>query len=143
VKRISFDTFRAVSHFGNMARHAIIAKYKTSALAPNYLAFALLVRERNYPAIPDGWTVSKVKSALRQRIDDCPADNFCHLRHYGVSEASKSVHPIGNPMSHSTNSGLRRPPSGEGCGYFFVFVSPRSTAWSRQSLAGVFQHGPL
>jgi hypothetical protein len=49
-----------VFHFGNIAPDAIIAKYKTYALVRNYLAFALLVRERNYPAIPEGWTVSKV-----------------------------------------------------------------------------------
>jgi hypothetical protein len=48
-KRVIFDTFGA-SYFVNIARHAIIAKYKTSALAPNYLAFALLVRSRSSAA---------------------------------------------------------------------------------------------
>lgn len=32
-------------------------------------------------------------------------------RYYGVSEALKSVHPIGNPMSHSTHVGFSRPPT--------------------------------
>lgn len=30
---------------------------------------------------------------------------------YGISEALDSVHPIGNPISHSTHSGFRRPPA--------------------------------
>ena len=37
---------------------------------------------------------------------DLPPYPFCYLRHYGVSEASKSVHPMGNPISHSTNSAV-------------------------------------
>ncbi len=44
-KRIVFDMFRA-SYFGIIARHAIIAKYKTQVLVSNYRAFALLVQER-------------------------------------------------------------------------------------------------
>ena len=41
--------------------------------------------------------------------DDRPANQFNDLGDDGVSEASKSVHPIGNPISHSGNVGLKRP----------------------------------
>jgi hypothetical protein len=37
--------------------------------------------------------------------EDRSADHFGDLRHYGVSELLSSVHPIGNPIFHSTNSG--------------------------------------
>ena len=33
------------------------------------------------------------------------------LRDYGVPEASKSVHPMGNPISHSTHIGFNFPPT--------------------------------
>jgi hypothetical protein len=33
------------------------------------------------------------------------------LRDDGVAEASKAVHPRGNPMSHSTHVGFRLPPA--------------------------------
>ena len=38
---------------------------------------------------------------------DCLEDGVDLLRHYRVSEASQSVHPMGNPISHSTNSGFK------------------------------------
>jgi len=38
------------------------------------------------------------------------ADVFGGLWDYGVSEGSKSVHPVGNPMSHSTHVGFKCPP---------------------------------
>jgi hypothetical protein len=38
------------------------------------------------------------------------ADVLDHLRDYGVSEGFKSVHPVGNPMSHSTHVGFNAPP---------------------------------
>lgn len=41
--------------------------------------------------------------------EDEPAQPFSDLRHYGVAEAAVSVHPSGNPISHSVWFGLRRP----------------------------------
>ena len=38
------------------------------------------------------------------------ADVLDHLWNYGVSEGFKSVHPVGNPMSHSTHVGFNAPP---------------------------------
>jgi len=40
-----------------------------------------------------------------------PAHKLCDLRDYGVSKSSKSVHPSGNPMSHSTHIGFNCPPT--------------------------------
>jgi len=37
------------------------------------------------------------------------ADELSDLRHYGVAEGSDSVHPSGNPMSHSTHVGFNCP----------------------------------
>ena len=37
------------------------------------------------------------------------ADHFANLRIYGVSEGFKSVHPAGNPISHSTHVGFSSP----------------------------------
>jgi hypothetical protein len=34
---------------------------------------------------------------------------FCNLRNYGVSKCSQSVHPLGNPISHSTHVGFNCP----------------------------------
>ena len=45
------------------------------------------------------------------RFDDRPADDFDNLRDDGVSESPKSVHPAGNPMSHSTHVGFNAPPA--------------------------------
>jgi len=38
-----------------------------------------------------------------------PTDDFDDLRDDGISEASKAVHPSGNPMSHSTHVGFNEP----------------------------------
>ncbi len=47
-----------------------------------------------------------------------PAHHLSHLRHHGVAErphsVHSSVHPSGNPISHSTNRGWRRPPTRSG-----------------------------
>jgi hypothetical protein len=43
------------------------------------------------------------------RGQDRVADYLYDLGHDGVSEASKSVHPGGNPMSHSTHGGFNAP----------------------------------
>ena len=40
---------------------------------------------------------------------DPPEDDLRDLRDDGVSEASKAVHPVGYPMSHSTHVGFNRP----------------------------------
>src|SRR5215831_10516346 len=42
---------------------------------------------------------------------DLTAHIFGDLGDYGVAEASQSVHPVGNPMSHSTHVGFRLPPT--------------------------------
>ena len=42
---------------------------------------------------------------------DQSADKLGNLGDYGVAEASKSVHPPGNPMSHSTHVGFNCPPA--------------------------------
>jgi len=42
---------------------------------------------------------------------DLAADPLRHLGDYGVAEGSQSVHPMGNPMSASTNSGFSGPVS--------------------------------
>ena len=44
-------------------------------------------------------------------LHNCPPEFFDDLRHNGISEGSNSVHPAGNPMSHSTNSGFNWPPA--------------------------------
>jgi hypothetical protein len=41
--------------------------------------------------------------------EDRVADKLGDLRDYGVSEGLKSVHPSGNPMSHSTHRGFKVP----------------------------------
>jgi hypothetical protein len=38
---------------------------------------------------------------------------FRDFRDDGVAKALKAVHPIGNPISHSTHSGFNRPPGSE------------------------------
>jgi hypothetical protein len=43
--------------------------------------------------------------------DDALAEPLGDLGDEGVSEGSKSVHPVGNPMSHSTHVGFRLPPT--------------------------------
>ena len=43
------------------------------------------------------------------RFYDSSPDPFRHLWHYGVSKSSQSVHPSGNPMSHSTHVGFNAP----------------------------------
>jgi hypothetical protein len=45
------------------------------------------------------------------RCKDGASDEFWDLRNYGISEGSKSVHPLGNPMSHSTHVGFNAPPA--------------------------------
>src|SRR6185503_3699677 len=43
------------------------------------------------------------------RLENGATDQFGDLRDYGVSELLKSVHPAGNPMSHSTHVGFKLP----------------------------------
>ena len=45
---------------------------------------------------------------------DHASDQFGDLGDYGVSESFKSVHPLGNPISHSTHIGFSRPPVSSG-----------------------------
>ena len=45
---------------------------------------------------------------------DHTAYEFCDLWDYSVSESFKSVHPSGNPISHSTHIGFSRPPVSSG-----------------------------
>jgi hypothetical protein len=58
-------------------------------------------RARNQRSWCPPW--QKLAALCRIKFDDGPADHFGDLGHDGVSEASQSVHPIGNPMSHSTH----------------------------------------
>lgn len=51
------------------------------------------------------------QSLERLEPDNFAPNQFGNLRHYGVSEASQSVHPVGNPMSHSTHFGFGTPPN--------------------------------
>lgn len=46
-------------------------------------------------------------AAAPMQLDDSLTPELPDLRDDGVSEASQSVNPIGNPMSHSTHSGFR------------------------------------
>ena len=40
---------------------------------------------------------------ISRKCDECLC---CHKRNDGITESSKTVHPMGSPMSHSTNRGL-------------------------------------
>src|SRR6185503_436653 len=42
-------------------------------------------------------------------LNNCPADHFDDLGDDCVSKGSKSVHPAGNPISHSTHVGFNGP----------------------------------
>ena len=44
-----------------------------------------------------------------EHLHDDTTHNFCDLWHYGVAKSSQSVHPSGNPMSHSTHIGFNDP----------------------------------
>ena len=48
---------------------------------------------------------------LRFYFEDDSPDDFRDLRDDGVAEGSKTVHPSGNPMSHSTHVGFNEPPT--------------------------------
>jgi hypothetical protein len=45
------------------------------------------------------------------RFHDETPDVFGYLGDDGVSESVQSVHPRGNPMSHSTHVGFNEPPT--------------------------------
>lgn len=59
---------------------------------------------------PAGEEEKGVGHLCRFRYKDGPANKFGDLGDYGVSEGAKSVHPIGNPIIHSTNCGSGRVP---------------------------------
>jgi hypothetical protein len=42
-------------------------------------------------------------------VEDQVADVLGDLWDYGVTEGFKSVHPVGNPISHSTHGGFKGP----------------------------------
>jgi len=46
---------------------------------------------------------------LQERTEEQTSDVLGHLGDYGVSEGPQSVHPLGNPMSHSTHVGFSCP----------------------------------
>lgn len=65
---------------------------------------------------------------IRYRLDK--GENL--HRNYRVSEGSNAVHPTGNPMRYSSNSGASEP---------FVFVGP--TARPRREFTGTFEQSPV
>jgi hypothetical protein len=78
-----------------------------------------------------------IKSFLRRPCYG-PTDDFRNLRDDGVAERSKAVHPIGNPRSHSTQSGFSCPPACSGsCGVCPFGERPRP---ERQSRAAGLAH---
>jgi hypothetical protein len=46
-----------------------------------------------------------------RRLNYCSPNDFDDLRDDRVAEASQTVHPRGNPMSHSTHVGFNAPPA--------------------------------
>jgi hypothetical protein len=50
-----------------------------------------------------------ISGVLPVVVYDHPPDEFGDLWDYGVSESSQSLHPMGNPMSHSTHIGFNCP----------------------------------
>jgi len=69
------------------------------------------------------------------RREDGAAYHFGDLRDDGISEGFKSVHPSGNPMSHSTQVGFRAPCCPwQVSASFSVFVAPRPLASSVSGL---------
>jgi hypothetical protein len=46
-----------------------------------------------------------------QEFFDANREGFRDRRDDGIAEASDAVHPMGNPMSHSTHAGFNSPPS--------------------------------
>ena len=44
---------------------------------------------------------------LVARLQNASPNPLRHLWNYGVAESPKSVHPTGNPISHSTYTGFR------------------------------------
>src|SRR4029077_18866706 len=59
---------------------------------------------------------------------DPPPDPLGDLRHNGISERGKAVHPIGNPISHSTHIGLSRPGVGQPATAAFHWTAPDSVS---------------
>ncbi len=54
-----------------------------------------------------------------RRLNYCSPDDFDDLRDDRVPEASQTVHPSGNPMSHSTHVGFNAPPAAALSGKLF------------------------
>jgi hypothetical protein len=67
--------------------------------------------------------------------DDAPADELSHLGNYGVPETLESVHPSGNPMSHSTHGGFNGPPACTAKGGVFLSSKAGEVPLSLQSRA--------
>jgi len=60
------------------------------------------------------------------------------LRYDGVAEAPKSVHPSGNPMSHSTHVGFSLPPTTSDNGMeFFASVASEALPLFQSRAIGV------
>ena len=52
-----------------------------------------------------------------------PAERFFRaLRNHTIAEASKTVHPVGNPISHSTHLGFNCPPICSESGRLFLSI---------------------
>ena len=54
-----------------------------------------------------------------RRLNYCSPDDFDDLRDDRVAKAPQSVHPSGNPMSHSTHVGFNAPPAAALSGKLF------------------------
>ena len=42
---------------------------------------------------------------------DCASNKLWYLWNNGISEGGETVHPVGNPISHSTHVGFNAPPT--------------------------------
>jgi len=61
--------------------------------------------------VPTHFSVVLISIRSTFKFHNCPANYFRDLRDDRVSQALETVHPSGNPISHSTHVGFNAPPT--------------------------------
>jgi len=68
--------------------------------------FIMTVPSQRFQRLADGKVGHAIANSWLGGYSRFSPDDFRDLRHDGVSEALNSVHPRGNPISHSTHVGF-------------------------------------
>ena len=100
---------QCVRHFGNVFK-VVTKDYHICSVDSLELLFYGGLREKRGVLIHVNRGSESGESGQEVGVEEAPCSDD-HRRYLSVANGSKAVHPMGHPMSHSTQSGLSWPPT--------------------------------